>query len=324
MKFVHTSPLLRLLPFVALLVVAGACAEGAALNDDDGNSPIATDRDGSAGDARADASGSSGSASSSGGSGSSSSGSTSSSGGDAGADSGPPLTACQQALAQINFDFEDFDPSVNTGNIWRTRPLDGFTPDDTRWPFNPWYISTAGTAVITPACPNGKCMGTELTRNYAQCQRGEMISPGFDLSACSGANVVMKFEHAYNFKDHGDNTRDGGLIEISGNSPEPTTGTFTQLGTALMPGTIRIRGSAFGRSCLETNNFYVHNKSGYVGAHAMEVVELPVPTSALTANARVRFLMSSGVAADTNSADASRTSTGFGWRVDNIRFEQKL
>jgi hypothetical protein len=44
----------------------------------------------------------------------------------------------------------------------------------------------ASSATAGTPCHSGKCFGAELGQNYAQCQRGFLLSPALDLSACVG------------------------------------------------------------------------------------------------------------------------------------------
>lgn len=299
-------------------MLGGACAEGAALDDDDGDdqptrrTPVDGGEDAKA--PRSDAGGSS-----SGGS----SGASSSGGEDAGPDAGP-LTACQQALASILFDVET-STAPEKGTSWSVGTLDGQVQTDTSWPFQPFNFSSSPAAVIPTKCANDNCVGTSLSRNYAQCQRGWIATPEADLTACIGEDVVVKFDHAYAFNVYGSD-HDGGLVEYTGNGADFNTATWSLLDAADMTGNVNIRGvltSSY--KCLADSTFYVNGKRGYIGVHpATQTTEIALPPDALTAHARLRFLFSSGVAFETTNADESRTHTSFGWRIDNVRFEQKL
>lgn len=314
----HTFSRLFCLGLIAAsMLLGGACAEGAALDDDgDDSPPRRTPVDGGLEDAKAPRSDASSSSSSGGSSGAASS----SSGSDAGPDAGPSgSAACAAALAAINLNFEDFDPGV-TGNVWYADAIDGFAGNDS-WPFNPWRVAstTFGTA-----CKAGKCLGTELAANYIQCQRAQAGSPKIDLSACAGQSVELVFDQAYDFKDFGGGFKDGGLVEMSGNAATVGSATWTQVGAGAMPGEIDIRTTFSGSSCLAQDGFSLDGKPGYVGARTTTYEEaLDLPQSVLTANARVRFLFSSGVAYAGTNAETSRASTRMGWRIDNVHFEQK-
>lgn len=310
------------------MLLASACAEGAALDDDDDIDPIRrTPIDGGASDATSSSTSSSGGGSSSSGSSGASSGGASSSSGssgtsgtsDAGPDAGPP-TACQQALASILFDVEASTPP-ELGSSWSVGVSDGVTGS---WPFQPWVFSSNPSQVIPTKCANDNCVGTSLSSNYAQCQRGWIATPEADLSACAGKDVVVKFDHAYAFNIYG-TYQDGGIVEVTGNGASFGSATWTRLDSAAMPGTVKIRGALNNDfKCLSDSSFYVNNKRGYVGLQTTtQTAELTLPAAALTAHARLRFVFASGVAAATTDADTSRASTNFGWRVDNVRFEQK-
>ena len=306
-----------------------ACAEGGQLLDDDDDDTPLPNQDGG----NASSSGGKGTSSSSGSSNGGSSSSSTSSGSSSGAledgggssssssSSGAPLTACQQALAGILFDVDDTPPEVGTD--WRVGLTEGFAITDTRWPFQPWLFSTPSTAVIPTKCPDQSgCVGTSMTKNYVQCQRGWIATPIANLSACAGKNVVVKFDQAYAFNEY-DTKKDGGIVEVSGNAEDFNSATWTRLDSADMPGTVSIRGSYSGEKCLSDNSFYVNGKRGYVGSRTtLHTVSLTLPPAALTAQARVRFVFASGVAYGGTNAETSRDYTKFGWRVDNVRFEE--
>lgn len=318
-------------PLLLLLFVGAACAQGGELGEDDDDSTLSpTDAGADARTQRPDASSSSSSSSggqSSGGTSSSSSGGGEDGGSSGGSSSGSssssggPLTACQQALANILFDVEPAT-APESGASWSVYAADGFQGDDS-WPFQPWVFSTTTTPVIPTACAQGGCVGTSLTRNYVQCQRGWISTPIADLSACAGSTVVVKFDQAYSFNDYG-TYKDGGIVEATGNGSNAVTATWTPLDDASMPGAPRIRGEFGGEGCLSPNSFYVNNKRGYVGTNATtHTVTLTLPASALTAQARVRFSFASGVAYAGTDPETSRDYTRFGWRVDNVRFEER-
>ena len=87
-------------------------------------------------------------------------------------------------------------------------------------------------------------------------------------------------------------------------------------------GTLAIRGSSGGYSCVLSNAFGVNGKQGFVGSKTTtEKVTLPLPANAISATTRVRFSMASGVSSLTSDADVSRSATGFGWRIDDVGFQ---
>jgi hypothetical protein len=217
--------------------------------------------------------------------------------------------ACADALKALAFDFESGPQG------WTHGISDGVAPPPA-WPYDPWV---QGTASVGPACASGKCFGTELTKNYAQCQRGYLLSPKLDLSKCAGRDVSVTFKHAYTFWSglyNGTVYYDGGVVEASGNDGAAFSGL-----TGTTPGTVKInpnRGASY--TCHESTNFGVNNKAGFTGAKATETVSLTLPASALTASARIRFSFASGVSSSTTNADTSRSGTDAGWRIDEIGF----
>lgn len=225
---------------------------------------------------------------------------------------GAVTAACQSALAKANFDFEGSDQG------WTHRVSDNANSSAT-WPFDPWSRGAA-TKI---QCPNGTCWAAERLQNYAQCQRGELVSPSIDVKACAGVHVVLAFKHAYAFwtgSFGGSTWFDGGIVEISkddGATWEVPTGTY--------PGTVKInpsRGSGY--DCVLGNQFHVHGKSGFVGTQtAPSTIEVDIPASALTETLRIRFSQASGVSSSTASADTSRLSTAAGWRIDDVQLLAK-
>jgi hypothetical protein len=219
--------------------------------------------------------------------------------------------ACGAALAALNFDFESGDQGFTHGIS------DGVTPPPA-WPYDPW---ARGTAANGTPCKSGKCFATELTQNYAQCQRGYLLSPAVDLTACKGRSVSVAFDHAYGFLSftYGSSWSDGAVVEVSGD------GSSWQIAQGSYPGTVKInpdRGISY--SCVQSNNFSVDGQQGFVGMQTSQAhVELAIPASAVTNKTQVRFSFASGVSSSTTDANTSRGSTSFGWRIDNIAFVAK-
>jgi hypothetical protein len=171
-------------------------------------------------------------------------------------------------------------------------------------------------------CKAGKCFGTELTKNYAQCQRAHLLSPPIDLSMCTGKTVALTFQHAYSFwtgSYGGTVWFDGGVVEVSAN------GTTWVLAQGTYPGTVKInpdRTASY--ACVLPSSFGVHNKQGFVGVLATTTkAELTIPAAAIGATTRVRFSFASGVSSQTTNADSSRASTAPGWRIDDVGFVMK-
>lgn len=222
----------------------------------------------------------------------------------------PPGDACATAVAKLTYDFEA------GASGWTHGVSDGASGS---WPFDPW---ATGTATLAPACKGGKCFGTELTKNYAQCQRGYLLSPALDLSACSGKTIAITFQHAYSFwtGSYGGTTWfDGGVVEASAN------GTTWQALSGSYPGTVKInpdRGSSY--ACVLPTSFGVNDKQGFVGVQTTTAkAELTIPASAISSTTRIRFSFASGVSSQTTNADTSRASTAPGWRIDDIGFAVK-
>lgn len=238
-------------------------------------------------------------------------------------DGGPPVVAsladaatdasdaCTVALAKITFDFEAGPQSWTHGNS------DGVVPPPV-WPYDPWL---QGTATKGTACKTGKCFGTDLTQNYAQCHRGYVMSPPIDLSACKGRSVSLVFQHSYGFWTGlygGQTWFDGGVVEVSAD------GTTWQVPTGPYPGTVKINPDRGSYACVAKNSFGVHNKSGFVGQQVATVrAELAIPAAAVSATTKLRFSTAAGVSSDNSSAEGSRPLTDFGWRIDDIGFVAK-
>ncbi len=232
--------------------------------------------------------------------------------GDAKTDS-PSVDPCADALAKLTYDFEA------GASGWTHAVSDGADGSGVSWPYDPWLT---GTASVAPACKAGKCFGTELSKNYAQCQRGHLLSPTVNLSACSGKTVALVFHHAYSFwtgSYNGTTWFDGGVVEVS------TNGTSWQQLTGTFPGTVKInpdRTASF--ACVLPNGFGVHNKQGYVGVQTTTVkAELTIPAAAISSTTRFRFSFASGVSSQTTNPDSSRASTAPGWRIDDVGFALK-
>lgn len=290
---------------VALLVSASACAEGSEVTLDETKIAPSRDPSGRVPDSAANA--------------------PSGHGADAGASPGPAdgsgpasssegglasSTACASALAALRFDFEagaqGWTHGVSDG---------GASPPE--YPHDPW---TLGVSTVGAACAAGSCFGTELSKNYAQCQRGYLLSPPLDLSACAGLEVDLVFRHAYAFwTDYANGKRwyDGGVVEVSGDDGA----TWVVPPSTAYPGTVKIS-PAYASTICTNPSFGVDGKRGYIGLQTLpKEARLRVPPSALQSKTRVRFSFASGASSMTIDADESRLQTNFGWRVDDISFE---
>jgi hypothetical protein len=170
------------------------------------------------------------------------------------------------------------------------------------------------------SCPSGKCWAGERTQNYAQCGRGELISPKVNLSACAAKEVSLVFTHAYDFWTgdyNGQTWYDGATIEVSG-----TDGSSWQIpASSSYSGTVKINPSrSGGYDCVRPNSFHVNNKTGYIKQQLTPTtVEIPLPAGVLTNAFRVRFSMAAGVSWPTSSS-SDRSHTRPGWRIDDVHF----
>lgn len=222
-----------------------------------------------------------------------------------------PDSPCAKALAAIKFDFE------SGAQGWTHGISDAMPSSAPSWPYDTWAlgVATAGTT-----CASGSCFGTELTKNYAQCERGFLVSPSIDLSACTGQSVSLVFQHAYAFLDLNATTRDGGVVEVSGDD-----GASWQIPKGTYPGTVAINpsiGSSY--KCVQPPAFGVNGKQGFTGSQRQTTkASLELPATTISAKVRVRFSFASGVTSSTVDPDASRAATDFGWRIDDVGFETK-
>jgi len=225
---------------------------------------------------------------------------------DAGNPNPPGVSAaCTAAIAKATWDFESGDQG------WTHRPSDG-AEGQASWPFDPWSRGTA-TSI---ACPSGLCFGGERTQNYAQCSRGELLSPTIDLSACAGAKVTLTFSHAYAFwtaNVSGTKWFDGGIVELSNNG-----GTSWAVPAATYPGTLKVLKSQGGASCVSAA-WHTDNKHGFTDTQLTPAdFTLTVPAAQVTNKTRIRFSTAAGVSTADN--DHHRENTEAGWRIDNVRF----
>ncbi|MBX3224476.1 MAG: hypothetical protein KF795_28435 [Labilithrix sp.] len=224
-------------------------------------------------------------------------------------DSGAPPSACAKAIAAVSFDFEGSDQG------WVHAVSDG-AANAASWPFDPW---TRGTSATIP-CPDGQCFGAERSQNYAQCHRGELISPRIDLAACVDEKVSLVFSHAYAFWSgsfNGQTWFDGGVVMISKDD-----GATWQVPSGTYPGTVKILGTRGSYNCVLPNGFHVDGKSGFTGTQqTASTIEIAMPAGSLTANVRVRFSQAAGVSTAAN--EHARAGTAAGWRVDDVHFALK-
>lgn len=231
---------------------------------------------------------------------------------DAKVDAAAPNAACTAALASLKFTFDSGTDGFTHG------PLDG--KSGSSWPFDPW---ARGTPTKTLGCKSGACWATELTTNYAQCQRGYVRSPAIDLTACAGEDLALVFDHAYTFWSAsylGSSYYDGGVVEVSADDGA----NWSVAGPFTYPGTVTINpdmGASY--ACLDNNNFHVDQLPGFVQTQTTWThVSIPIGPTFRTAKFAVRFSFGSGVSSTTTSASASRNATGPGWHIDDVGIER--
>lgn len=223
--------------------------------------------------------------------------------------------ACAAAIAAISYSFD------GDAQGWTHGISDGVSGS---WPFDGWTRGNATFPVAGPACKSGACFGAELTQNYAQCQRGYLLSPAIDLSKCSGRTIALVFQHAYAFWSgtyNAQNWFDGGVVEVSADGTTwqvpPAAGIYSADAVKINPD----RTASY--ACV-TTPFGVTGKQGFTGKSAtMSRVSITLPAAVVSATTRIRFSMASGVSSQTTNADTSRGQTDFGWRIDDVGFEIK-
>lgn len=224
-------------------------------------------------------------------------------------DAGPSVpAACAAALEKLSFPFDGDDG-------WTHGVSDGADEEDDDWPFDPW---TRGTAK-DPECPDDMCYGAERGQNYVQCQRGFLLSPPIDLTACEGSSLAVEFRHTYAFWTGTVDDAvwfDGGIVEISNDD-----GRTWLVPDIAYPGTVKINPSiGFSYRCVLPDAFHVDGKPGFVGTETeVKTVRIPLTTAMLTSQFRVRFSQGSGVSSETTDPAESRRGTAAGWRVDDVK-----
>jgi hypothetical protein len=224
-----------------------------------------------------------------------------------------PPSACDLALATLGTGFE----SGVAG--WTHVVLDGASAPG--WPLDEWQH---GAATSGPgSCRTGTgCWGTRLDANYTSCERAALISPMMDLSSCAGDSVNLTFWVWHDFwtgtvSGKPETWYDGGLVEVSPNGSSWQSVTPSPA----YPGTIAINPNISSYACVSQNNFYVHQKPGWVGTSGgWKEITVAIPTSALTTSFRVRFAFSSGVSYASSNAETNRGHTRPGWYIDDLSF----
>lgn len=222
-------------------------------------------------------------------------------------------SACDLALVGYATGFE------SGAGGWTHAVLDGASAPG--WPLDEWQI---GAATSGPgSCRTGTgCWATRLDANYTSCERAALISPTIDLSACAGESVNLTFWAWHDFwtgtvSGKPETWFDGGLLEVSANG---TTWTAVTPSPAY-PGAVAINGNIGSNACVSANNFYVHNKPGWVGmSGGWKEVTVPIPAAAVTSTFRLRFAFSSGVSFANNNAETNRGHTRPGWYIDDLSF----
>ena len=220
-------------------------------------------------------------------------------------------TACADALALAVFDFE----SGAAG--WTHNIMPEIQGTSVSWRFDDWEVGAASN-VGPAACHEGSgCWATRLDNNYISCQRAYIRSPEIDLSACAGETLTLTFQHWHDFWTgdwDGLTWFDGGIVEVGGEGPGWTAPPGIDY-----PGVIAInpdKGSSY--ECIETGNFYVDGREGYVGASGgWELVEVPIPAELVAAGFQIRFAYSSGVALESTTQNANNFANA-GWYIDDV------
>lgn len=222
-------------------------------------------------------------------------------------------TACTQALAALKFSF-DTGPDGFTHEI-----LDNAQSSGASWPFDPWAQGTPSNAI---GCASGQCWATELSQNYAQCQRAALVSPVMDLTACAAEDISVTFQHAYSFWSGAISSvsyYDGGVVEIS----KDGGATWAVAGPYTYPGTVKINPQwTSSYACVAASGFHVDQKPGFVQvASTWHKETIPIVAAYRTASFKVRFAFGSGVSSQTTSASTSRSATAPGWHIDDVAIE---
>lgn len=218
--------------------------------------------------------------------------------------------ACRVALAEAEFDFES-GPAGWTHDI-----MPEIAGTEVDWRFDDWEHGTAST-VGPAACHGGTgCWATRLDNNYIACQRAYLMSPPLDLAACAGEDLALTFQHFHDFWTGEWNEQtwfDGGIVEFSrdGTDWDSPPGLDT-------PGTIAINPSKGLNECIESDNFYVDGRPGFVGeSGGWSLVEVAIPADLVIDGLYVRFAYSSGVILQSSTQNASNFSDA-GWYIDDL------
>jgi hypothetical protein len=202
---------------------------------------------------------------------------------------------------------------------WKHQKMDKVSGS---WNFDSWQF---GVATSGPgAChAGGSCWATNLKGNYVNCQRAELRTPNLNVEDCAATAIKLVFWHWFDFWSGsygGKSWFDGGVVELSGD------GGATWVAVDATPsGTIAINpnmGASY--ACLDSNNFYVHNKPGYVGqSGAWGKVEATIPPALRTATLMARFAYASGVSKQTTSDTPTSTYVRPGWYIDGVAIEEE-
>ncbi|HSW60614.1 MAG TPA: hypothetical protein VLJ60_07425, partial [bacterium] len=193
---------------------------------------------------------------------------------------------------------------------WTHTKIDSATAS---WPYDWWAQGTASSG--PNSCFEGTgCFGFNLTGNYINCQRAQLISPVIDLSSYAGQALKLEFMHWYNFWAAPTSYYDGGFVEFSSNN-----GTnWNQITGYTYPGTVKIKTSDGLLYSCDSASFYATNKPGFVQVSSgWQKVEIDIPSEMITANFKIRYVFSSGVQKKTDSQTPSNYSHP-GWYIDNV------
>jgi hypothetical protein len=205
---------------------------------------------------------------------------------------------------------------------------EGWTHDKIDNPSNSWnydmWAQGAPSSVGPSTCYEGTgCFGFNLTGNYINCNRAQLISPVIDLNSHTGEDLQLSFWHWHNFWASPTSWYDGGFVEFSSNG-----GTnWNQITGAGYPGTVKIKtdASTFLNPCeCDSATFYAHNKPGFIQTTGgnWQQVSIDIPSEMIAENFRIRFVFSSGVQSCTTSSNPTNYSHA-GWYIDEVRIQEK-
>ena len=106
---------------------------------------------------------------------------------------------------------------------------------------------------------------------------------------------------------------DGGIVELG-----PDGAAWASPPGLEYPGTIAINPNKGLYECIESDDFYVDGRPGFVGDNAgWAPVEVAIPAELVIDGLRIRFSYSSGVILQSSTQNASNFSNA-GWYLDDL------